>query len=349
MLMDRKRLSTTEAWANYRKGLSVPVRHASDVFNGGSRALDMFNSPIKGFKEKPLVINAGCLLKKKIPISVHGKGKEIIKEDDFASPKDETSAAEIVEVIGDDCAEEGEIVGCDLVSMEASGCDDGVNLVMSQKDTDDVETCGEKKEIRSRDEGWKELARFPEEVEEGYKALKLFQEEPAAPSLFGKTAQHSVSEIIGNHGTKESSLARDDLQANFGEESGTFVAWLWVYISKELISKATHDLSDPESKVTTNHSGSLDRENRSRILANHVAQSVGPPKTKNGLLELPSTTSEYLRPPQVKIPKNGSSTVPSHRLPEPKAEQIAICLRSIIAEEHQLSPSSRDFAETRPP
>ncbi|KAH0459724.1 hypothetical protein IEQ34_012538 [Dendrobium chrysotoxum] len=201
---------------------------------------------------------------------------------------------------------------------------------------------------------------------------------------------------------KHQNQARDDLQAFLGEESGTFVAWLWDYLSKEFILKATRDLADP----TTNHGKSLDRENISSILANHDAQSIGPPKTKNGSLELPicSTTSEYLKPFQLseklqpcppnlderstavnmeglksqeivlqksfgsksgnftaaaknilssitcshevspvgnqslhyelqhrKIPKNGSSTVPSQQ-------------------EHQLRPSSnRDFAETRLP
>ncbi|KAL0916635.1 hypothetical protein M5K25_014163 [Dendrobium thyrsiflorum] len=224
---------------------------------------------------------------------------------------------------------------------------------------------------------------------------------------------------------KHQNQARDDLQAFLGEESGTFVAWLWDYLSKEFISKATCDLADPKAKVTTNHSKSLDRENISSVLANHDAQSIGPPKTKNGSLEPPtcSTTSDYLKPFQLserlqpcppnlderstavnmesfksqeialqksfgsksgnftaaaknilssitsshevspvdnqslhyelqhrKIPKNGSSTVPSQRLPEPKTEQTAICLRSVIAEEHQLRPSSnRDFAETRLP
>ncbi|XP_020578535.1 uncharacterized protein LOC110023450 isoform X2 [Phalaenopsis equestris] len=190
---------------------------------------------------------------------------------------------------------------------------------------------------------------------------------------------------------KHQNQARDDLQAFLGEQSGTFVAWLWDYLSQEFISKATPNLSNLEVKATNNHSNSLDRDYKKSILADHDAQSVSLSKDKNGSSEQPSchTTSNNFKPSQmmerlrpcspnldkrslavnterlnvqeialqkrsgsnnVQILKSDSSTVPSQCLPEPKTEQTAICLRSVIAEEHQLRPSSsRDFSEARLP
>lgn len=73
-----KHLTSTDVWANYKKALSVPSRNSSEVFNGGSKAMDLFNNKVKGFKEKALVINEGEFIMKKAPISVPGKGKGIL-------------------------------------------------------------------------------------------------------------------------------------------------------------------------------------------------------------------------------------------------------------------------------
>ncbi|KAI0519701.1 hypothetical protein KFK09_007159 [Dendrobium nobile] len=73
-----KHLTSTDVWANYKKALSVPSRNSSEVFNGGSKAMDLFNNKVKGFKEKALVINEGGFTMKKAPISVPGKGKGIL-------------------------------------------------------------------------------------------------------------------------------------------------------------------------------------------------------------------------------------------------------------------------------
>ncbi|XP_020578536.1 zinc finger CCCH domain-containing protein 14-like isoform X3 [Phalaenopsis equestris] len=157
---------------------------------------------------------------------------------------------------------------------------------------------------------------------------------------------------------KHQNQARDDLQAFLGEQSGTFVAWLWDYLSQEFISKATPNLSNLEVKATNNHSNSLDRDYKKSILADHDAQSVSLSKDKNGSSEQPSchTTSnnfkpsqmmERLRPCSPNLDKR-SLAVNTERL---NVQEIALQKRSgSNNEEHQLRPSSsRDFSEARLP
>ncbi|KAI0524542.1 hypothetical protein KFK09_003916 [Dendrobium nobile] len=73
--MENRRILPSDAWKNYRKNLALPVLDSSEVFNGGSKVLESFNQNFKGLKEKPLIINEGGLLNKKvIPVNVPGKG-----------------------------------------------------------------------------------------------------------------------------------------------------------------------------------------------------------------------------------------------------------------------------------
>ncbi|KAI0530840.1 hypothetical protein KFK09_000388 [Dendrobium nobile] len=73
--MEHRCLLPLEAWKNYRKNLALPVPDSSEVFNGGSKVLEGFNQNFKGLKEKPLIINEGGLLNKKV-IHVHVPGKD---------------------------------------------------------------------------------------------------------------------------------------------------------------------------------------------------------------------------------------------------------------------------------
>ncbi|KAI0516092.1 hypothetical protein KFK09_008764 [Dendrobium nobile] len=66
--MEQRRLIPSDAWKNYRNGISVPVLDSSEVFNGGSKILDGFNKNFKGLFNKPLIINeGGFLAKEEIP------------------------------------------------------------------------------------------------------------------------------------------------------------------------------------------------------------------------------------------------------------------------------------------
>ncbi|PKU69604.1 hypothetical protein MA16_Dca012938 [Dendrobium catenatum] len=80
-VIERNRILSSESWANYRKGFSIPN--------------------FKNLKAKSLVINEGGLLKKKIsPVLVIGKGKEILEEDGGFIMKSFNSPVSINEVIG---------------------------------------------------------------------------------------------------------------------------------------------------------------------------------------------------------------------------------------------------------
>ncbi|KAK8953780.1 hypothetical protein KSP39_PZI002510 [Platanthera zijinensis] len=99
---------------------------------------------------------------------------------------------------------------------------------------------------------------------------------------------------------KHQTQARDDLQAFLGEESGTFVTWLWNYLFEELIAEATPDISDPEAKEITTNNNSVDMEYKNNMLPNHHSHSIGSPKTKNGSIELPPghANSDHMKPTQ---------------------------------------------------
>ncbi|PKU79409.1 hypothetical protein MA16_Dca000754 [Dendrobium catenatum] len=80
-MMERNRVLSSESWANYRKGLSIPN--------------------FKNLKAKPLVINEGGLLEKKVSlVPVIGKGKEILKEDGGFKVRGFNSPVSVNEVIG---------------------------------------------------------------------------------------------------------------------------------------------------------------------------------------------------------------------------------------------------------
>jgi len=61
-------------------------------------------------------------------------------------------------------------------------------LTFEKRDTGEVVTCGETKDIRSREEGWKELARFPR-GEEKKKWTKL-------ASFSNKTRRFTFPKVI---------------------------------------------------------------------------------------------------------------------------------------------------------
>ncbi|KAI0526839.1 hypothetical protein KFK09_002431 [Dendrobium nobile] len=99
--MERNRILSSESWSNYRKGLSIPVKKYTEVFNGGLDKLDEFNKKFKNLTAKPLLINEGGLLKKKSPpVVVSGKGKEIRTEDAGFKLKSFNSPVSVNEVIG---------------------------------------------------------------------------------------------------------------------------------------------------------------------------------------------------------------------------------------------------------
>ncbi|KAI0515960.1 hypothetical protein KFK09_008631 [Dendrobium nobile] len=80
-MMEARRILPSDAWKIYRKNLALPVLDSSDVFNGGSKVLENFYQNFKGLKEKPLIINEGGQLNKKVtPVIVPGKGKDVLEE-----------------------------------------------------------------------------------------------------------------------------------------------------------------------------------------------------------------------------------------------------------------------------
>ncbi|KAI0522547.1 hypothetical protein KFK09_004927 [Dendrobium nobile] len=99
--MECNRILSSKSWSNYRKGLSIPVKKSTEVFNGGSNKLDKFNKKFKNLTAKPLVINEGGFLKKKSsPVLAIRKGKEIITEDVGFKLKSFNSPGSVNEVIG---------------------------------------------------------------------------------------------------------------------------------------------------------------------------------------------------------------------------------------------------------
>ncbi|KAG0479477.1 hypothetical protein HPP92_010335 [Vanilla planifolia] len=78
---------------------------------------------------------------------------------------------------------------------------------------------------------------------------------------------------------KHQNQACDDLEAFLGEDSNTFVVWLWDYLSKEFMSKWT---SEVES--VGDHGDNLGREYKNSILADQHVHPVGPSQVEETAL-----------------------------------------------------------------